>query len=210
MRMHLSVVAIVLSGCSGHLTDAPSPDDSVRVHGDYIDPWTVLERERREGPPRYTSRVHGCTKMRYATIGNVLASRGVAIGIPDPAPLSAAQLYRDGAATLGAPNLAARVRETLELGVATSSKLFDLFVQAAPEIIAQMPTRPECQVGGVGVELFDAANRCVARGITCLIGMPATAEHVAMCDHTVSRAETVEIGKQLAVAVLAAAAHTCE
>jgi len=34
--------------------------------------------------------------------------------------------------------------------------------------------------------------------------------HVDLCDQTVARADDVEHGKQLAVAVLAAAAHTCE
>jgi hypothetical protein len=207
-RVLLSLVVVLAAGCSGELTDMAAPDDSVRAHGDYIDPSTVLERQRREGPPRYTSRVHGCVKMRYATIGNVMASRGVAVA--SDAPMSAGFLYRNAAATLGAPNLPARVRETIELGVATTSKLFDLFVQAAPEIIAQMPMRPECQVGGVGARLFDAQDRCVADGVACLIGMPATADHLALCDSIVRRAATVESGKQLAVAVLAAAAHTCE
>ena len=62
----------------------------------------------------------------------------------------------------------------------------------------------------MGAQLFDAANQCLADGITCLIGVPATAAHVAICNQTVARADDIESGKRLAVAVLAAAAHTCE
>ena len=98
------------------------------------------------------------------------------------------------------------MRETIDIGLATTAKLFDIFVQAAPEIIANMPARAECG----GVQLFDASDHCVARGISCLIGVPATAQHVAICNETITRAADVDSGKRLAVAVLAAAAHTCE
>src|ERR1044071_3400988 len=45
-------------------------------------------------------------------------------------------------------------------------------------------------------------------GVTCLIGVPATPAHLEICNQTVSDAADVEAGKRLAVAVLAAAAHT--
>jgi hypothetical protein len=64
--------------------------------------------------------------------------------------------------------------------------------------------------GGVGAQLFDAQDKCVAAGITCLTGMPATQLHVDLCNQTIQRAGDVALGKRLAVAVLAAAAHTCE
>jgi hypothetical protein len=168
------------------------------------DPWPVLDREQREGPPRYASRVHSCSKLRYRTLGNVLASRGVNIAGSDP--LSAGSIYTNNAPGLGAPAYAQRVRENVEVGLATQAKIFDIFVQAAPEIIASMPSRPECG----GAVLFDASNKCQKRGISCLLGLPATQTHVDLCDQTVARAADVEHGKQLAVAVLAAAAHTCE
>ena len=167
-------------------------------------PYEELERLAREGPPRYASRVHGCAKLRYLTLGNVLASRGVALAAAGET--SAGRIYATGRAALGAPNYAARVRENVELGLATTSKLFDVFVQAAPEIIAAMPTLPACG----GVALFDAAGRCNADGVSCLLGVPATPTHLQVCDQTVARAADVESGRRLAVAVLAAAAHTCE
>ena len=184
--------ASVAAACTGEIT------------GDLANPYEELDRLQREGPPRYSSRVHGCTKVRYLTLGNVLASRGVALAATGEG--SAGQLYRDGRSALGAPSYAELTRETIELGIATTSKMFDIFVQAAPEIIASMPGRPECG----GAALFDATGRCTADGVSCLIGVPATPTHLQICDQTVARAADVERGQRLAVAVLAAAAHTCE
>jgi len=172
------------------------------------DPFAELDRLQREGPPRYASRVHSCAKIRYRTLGNVLASRGVDLAATSE--LAAGNLYAQGPTALGAPSYAARVRENIDLGLATTAKMFDLYVQAAPEIIAKLPSRPECQVNGTGAQLFDAANHCLADGVSCLIGVPATATHLEVCNETISRAADVESGKRLAVAVLAAAAHTCE
>jgi hypothetical protein len=200
--MHaLRVLALipVLAGCTDQVEGwtMPAPD-----------PFAELERLQREGPPRYASRVHGCPKTRYRTLGNLLASRGV--DLTATGELSAGRLYAQGAQALGGPSYAARVRENIDLGLSTTARLFDIYVQAAPEIIQNLPSRPECQIGGVGARLFDAANHCVADGVTCLIGVPATPAHLETCNQTVSDAADVEAGKRLAVAVLAAAAHTCE
>jgi hypothetical protein len=88
--------------------------------------------------------------------------------------------------------------------------MFDIFVQSAPEIIANLPDRDECTVGGVGARMFNEAGQCSANGITCLIGVPATAGHIELCNEIVNRATTPEKGRVIAVAALAAAAHTCE
>jgi hypothetical protein len=204
MTKHLFILAL-LASCT---TDVDGTNAADQQNDATSDPWPQLDRQEREGPPRYTSRVHSCSKMRYATLGNVLTSRGVNITASDP--LSAGFIYTNNMPGLGGPNYLQRVRENVELGLATESKIFDIFVQAAPEIIAKMATRAECQKNGTGVTLFDASNKCQLDGISCLMGMPATQTHVDLCNLTVSRADTVEQGKQLAVAVLAAAAHTCE
>ncbi|HEX5059532.1 MAG TPA: hypothetical protein VFV99_09240 [Kofleriaceae bacterium] len=197
------LLGVLLAACT---TDAEIDDPSYTGHAQ--DPWVELECVQREGPPRYASRVHGCPKMRVLTTGNVLASRGVNLAAADD--LSAGKIYRTSAAALGAPNYAARIRENVDLGVATASKLFDIYVQAAPEIITNLPNRPECQKNGAPAQLFDSSNRCVAAGFSCLMGVPATAQHLAICNETVKRAADVESGKRMAVALLAAAAHTCE
>jgi hypothetical protein len=173
-----------------------------------IDPFELLERLRREGPARYAARVHSCPKMKYDTMGALLASRGV--NLASTTAQSAGRMWRESDQALGAPNYAARQREARELSPATASKLFDIFVQAAPEIIAAMPTLAACQVSGVGVSMFNAENQCNADGIACLIGVPPTASHLELCNLTVQRASDVEKGKLIAVASLLAAAHTCE
>jgi len=216
----LGLLAAAAFGCAGEeltpIDDNPLPEgnasggeDNTYDHpGTNLDPFELLERLRQEGPPRYAARVHSCAKMKYDTIGTILASRGVNLG--NTVALSAGRLWRESDQALGAPNYAARQREARELSTATASKLFDIFVQAAPEIIAALPNRAECQVAGVGVTLFNAENQCNADGITCLLGVPATASHLELCNLTIQRASSVETGKLIAVASLLAAAHTCE
>jgi hypothetical protein len=213
-----ALALLALGACTDDMTQEPVPlpegntsggtDNSFEHPETNVDVWELLERARNEGPPRYASRVHKCPKMQYGTLGRVLTSRGVDIG--STAALSAGKLYRDGDQALGAPNYGARQREARELSTATASKMFDIYVQAAPEIIANLPNRDECKVAGVGARIFNDANQCTADGITCLIGVPATAAHIEMCNLTVSRASDVEKGKRIAVATLLAAAHTCE
>jgi hypothetical protein len=38
-------------------------------NGDYISPWELLDRLQKEGPPRYTFRVHLCAKVCYCMLG---------------------------------------------------------------------------------------------------------------------------------------------
>src|SRR5690606_27459609 len=42
-----------------------------------ISPWELLDRLQQEGPPSFTSRMHSCPKVRYATLGTVLTQIGV-------------------------------------------------------------------------------------------------------------------------------------
>jgi hypothetical protein len=220
--IHTSIgfLAVALLGaCAEETSTPPEPEElpeGSSVGGEdntfdhettQVDVWELLERLQKEGPPKYTARTHSCAKIRYATIGRILESRGVTMG---GGGTTAGGLYAAGEQALGAPNYAARVRENVELTTAGASRLFDIFVAAAPEIIANMPNRPECQIGGVGVTMFGESNQCNADGISCLLGVPATASHLEVCNLTVQRATDPELGKQMAVAVLAAAGHTCE
>lgn len=175
---------------------------------DGISPWELVDRLAKEGPPRYTSKVHSCPKVRYATLGNIL--RSVGVNTANTTALSAGQLYTQGSSALGAPNFENRIRENIGVATSGASREFDIFAAAAPEIITAIPTLTRCQVAGAPAVLFDAANVCQASGITCLIGVPATQAHIDICNASVTGATTVDIGKRLAVAVLMAAAHTCE
>jgi hypothetical protein len=215
----LGILTAAAFGCAGEeLTPDENPlpegnasggEENTYDHpGTNIDPFELLERLRTEGPARYSARVHSCPKMRYDTMGSILASRGV--NLANTTAMSAGRLWRESDQALGAPNFAARQREARELSTATASKLFDIFAQAAPEIIAAMPNRAECTVAGVGTEMFNASNQCTTDGIACLLGVPATPSHLELCNLSIQNASDVDKGKLIAVASLLAAAHTCE
>jgi len=180
----------------------PQSIDNVRT----ADAREVLERMEEEGPPAYRARVHGCRKMRYATVGRMLRDLGVDTAAMD----GAGPMYRAADQALGAPNYGARISETTELTTASASRLFDLLVVAAPEIIENVENEERCQIGGRGVEIFDADGACTEAGLTCLLGQPASSEHIALCDLMVDRASTPETGRVVAVASVLAAAATCE
>jgi len=173
-----------------------------------FNPFDLLDRLAKEGPPRFTARVHSCPKVRYRTFGNVLTSLGV--NVADATALSAGQLYSSGYNAMGGPNYAVRIRENLNITTSSASREFDIFAAAADQIVTAMPTLARCQVGGVGANMFDASNACLADGIQCLTGQPATVAHIEFCNITVSSASDVATGKRIAVAALLAAAYTCE
>lgn len=176
---------------------------------DGADPFQVLARIQAEGPPEVSSRMHSCQKMKYATLGTVLTQLGVSL-TKTATPPAAGQLYKAGAQAMGAPNYAARIREAIELSTAGATKLFDIFVQAALEVIAAMPTLTQCQKAGAATQMFDAQGKCTMDGITCLKGAPATADEVALCNQVLTEASSATIGKTIAVASILASAHTCE
>lgn len=188
--------------------DTSGGEDNTFDHPGGPDIWDYLERLAEEGPPAFSSRMHSCPKMTYERIGNILQSRGVDINAQGD--LSAGFLWRNGGPALGAPKLDVRSRESTEITTAAAAKLFDIFAQAAPEIIVAMPTLEACTIDGVGTEMFTAEGQCTIDGITCLTGTPATASHLELCNEMVTRASTTVKGQEIAVAALAAAAHTCE
>ena len=169
-------------------------------------PWDILDRLTTEGPPTYTSHVHSCPKVRVRTLGNIMSDLG--INPANTTNLSAGQLYTSGTNALGAPNYANRIRENISITTSGASREFDIFAAAADEVINAFAnnTLARCP----GATLFDANNVCQPTGITCLLGVPATASHLDLCNKTVTSASTVTQGKRLAVAAMLAAAYTCE
>jgi hypothetical protein len=174
-----------------------------------VDPFEVLGRIQQEGPPEVSSRLHSCQKMKYATLGNVLTAFGVNMGA-QATPPSAGQLYQGGAQAMGAPNYGARVAETILLTTAGATKLFDIFTQAAAEIIAALPNQPQCQVAGQGTQIFDSSGKCTLAGLTCLQGAPASQAQVDLCNQVIGQASSQQIGQTIAVATILSAQHSCE
>jgi hypothetical protein len=191
------------SGTSGTDTNTFDHDNNG------ISVWDLIDRLTKEGPPSFSSQMHGCTKPTYASLKNVLTSVG--INAANTAALSAGQLYTSGAASMGAPNYSARVRENMAVTTSGASREFDIFAAGASEVITNLPNLARCKdASGAAAVLFDASGQCQASGITCIIGVPATPDHIALCNTAVAKASTPDIGKRMAVAAMLAAAYTCE
>jgi len=211
--------SVLASACTDDLTPINNPPPAGSTSGDQsttfdhdnsgISPWELLDRLTQEGPPKYTSHMHSCAKVRYKTLGNVLTSLGV--NAANTTALSAGDLYTNGFNALGGPNYANRIRENIGITTSGASREFDIFAAASDEIIAafgnpQSALMTRCP----GAVLFDANNTCQPSGITCLIGTPATSSHLDFCNKTITSASDVPTGERLAVAAMLAAAYTCE
>jgi hypothetical protein len=175
---------------------------------DGISPWDLVDRLAKEGPPKFTSHVHSCPKVRFKTLGAILTSVGVNVNAAGA--LTAGGLYRSGGNAMGAPNYANRIRENIGISTSGASREFDIFAAAADEIIAAVPTLARCQTAGTPAVLFNSSDQCDPSGISCIIGVPADLAHVELCNLTVSHASDIPTGKRLAVATMMAAAYTCE
>jgi hypothetical protein len=222
-----ALVALGTAACDEPSDDAPSnmPPVGGTTGGEgttfnhdnsAVNVYDYVDRLSKEGPVSFTSHMHGCFKLRYSTLGTVLTSLGV--DLTRTTYPSAGALYRDSAAALGAPDLANGVRENRAITTAAAARMFDIFLAAADEIVSGLPSLQRCKVGGMGVQLFDSDDRCLtegvacclADGVSCLIGVSAQPAHVVQCTETVHGATSLANGKQIAVAVLLAAAYTCE
>ena len=224
-------LAATLTACAGgdimnSKTTAPSADDTtpttvVLTSGgvsntfnhddDQRDPFELLAERQAEGTPAVATRMHSCHKLSYATLGRVLTSRGVDLAKKGTAGApSAGELYAGGAQALGAPNYVSRTPEPAEATTAGATKMMDIFMSAAPEIITAMPSLKSCEIAGVPAQMFDSSGYCTQQGISCLMGAPATQQHVALCKQLIDSASSPEVGQRIAVAAIMAATHTCE
>ena len=191
-----------------------NPDNTFDHDNEGKSPWEVIAEQQAAGPSRFQARMHGCVKIRYSTVGNLLRSHGVVF--PGGAN-SAGALYTSGANSMGAPSYASRVRENLLPSTAGMSRLFDIFSSASVDIIAGFANIEACKVAGVSPPLFDNAGAsCNPEAFKCLMGLPASPEHLDICNKTIAGAKNAAgnpdqaIGQRLAVAVMLSAAHTCE
>ena len=156
--------------------------------------------------PEVTSRLHGCGKMSIGSVGQLLQSRGLTgRGQRPNGVLSGMAIFQQGdtASTLGAANYNGRVPEAPFASTSAASKLFDIFTMASYDAVVETWSAPACP----GVKLLEA-GKLTKDGISCLIGKPATDEHVAIANEAVANNPTD--GAKLAIAALLAAAHTCQ
>lgn len=178
------------------------------------DPFEILKERAEEGPPNIRTRLHSCTKLPYTTLGEFLTSRGV--NMKSAVAKSAGQLYQAGGDAMGVAKFDAREGERYFHTTAGATKLFDIFVQAAPEIIANIgdPAKaPACTVNGQNKPMFDAADgSCVRDTLSCLIGRAATTDDLILCDLMLAQAnaQNLTTKQNITVAAFLSAAYTCE
>lgn len=168
-----------------------------------VDPGQV----RAVGSPEVTSRLHGCGKLTVASIGEMLASRGLTGNGQRPQNAPSGKAIFDGAdtaAALGAANYGGRVPEAPFASTSAVAKMFDIFTMASYDVIAADWTAPACP----DVKVIGADGKFTKDGISCLIGKPATEEHVAIANDAIAKNPTD--GAKIAISALLAAAHTCQ
>lgn len=197
-------------------TSSDDPDNTFEhptdLDGTARDPFDILQQRAEEGPPEVRTRLHSCQKVTVTSLRNILVGLGVDLE-RESNPPSAGQLLAGGGNALGASNYGARASEALVWTAAGAAKTFDIFVQAAPEIIANLPNQPLCQIGGVGPQVFDGEAddlTCNRDALSCMMGVAATDEHVAICNSALKSSTDAEKGKAIAVATVLSAAHSCE
>ena len=159
------------------------------------------------GSPEVTSRLHSCGKLTVKSLGDVLASRGLAGGGTRPAgALSGQAIFAQGASApaLGAANYNGRVPEAAFASTSAMAKMFDIFTMASYDAIAPTWTAPACP----GVKVLGADGKFTQDGLTCLMGKPARAEHLAIANDAIVKNPTD--GAKIAIAALLSAAHTCQ
>jgi hypothetical protein len=207
----------------GTLTSSNDPGDTYDHFNDpgadgNVDPFAILKQRAEEGPPEIRTRMHSCTKVAYASLGNFLSSLGVDLTKTSTGtgPQPAGQLYTQGGDAYGVAKFDAREGETYFHTTASATKLFDIFVQAAPEIIANIAKQPACMVNGAGKPMFDSVTgKCVFESLSCIMGRPATANDLTLCDLLLAQATPgdaadLTLKQNLTVAVFLSAANTCE
>jgi hypothetical protein len=162
---------------------------------------------RAVGSPEVTSRLHSCGKLTVNSIRQLLDSRGLSGGGQRPNGIpSGRDIFNrgDSAAALGGPNYNGRVPEAPFASTAAVSKMFDIYAMAAYDAVSPDWSSTACP----GVKVIGADGKFTKDGISCLIGKPASEEHLALANDAITK--NPADGAKIAVAALLAAAHTCQ
>lgn len=156
-----------------------------------------------------------CPNPPCIQVGNNQGNQGMCVA----APATPGLLYQSAADAFSFPKVDSRRGEKDGHTTASAMRLFDIFVQAAPQIIANIEDpqlAPACVLNGQTHPMFDPVDgSCVEESVSCLIGYPATDEHLLLCDLVVDKADPndpqdLTIKRHIAVASLLSAAHSCE
>jgi len=176
------------------------------------DPNQQKAEDEQVGSEEVVARLHACSKITYAALGNILVGRGV--NMSSSGTNSTATLYKGGGSALGIANYSGRVPEMIIPSTAALSKEFDIFIAAALEIQADIKAGKITTTACPSTTIIDSTGKFTQDGLTCLMGKPATADHLSIANDAVSQATsqglTTDQGQQIAIAAVLEAAHTCE
>lgn len=176
------------------------------------DPNSVHAEQAQVGSAEVVARLHSCSKITYSAMGNILKNHGVNTG--STTTNSAGLLYKGGASALGVANYGGRVPEMIIPSTAALSKEFDIMVAASIEIQAAAKAGTLNMTACTGTQLLDSSGNFTKDGLSCLMGKPATADHISIANDAITQAVsqglTKDQGQQIAIASILEAAHTCE
>lgn len=189
-----------------HMQDPNTGDNGIS------DPNSVHAEQAQVGSAEVIARLHSCSKITYSAMGNILKNHGVNTG--STTKDSAGLLYKGGASALGVANYGGRVPEMIIPSTAALSKEFDIMVAASVEIQAAAKAGTLNMTACPGTQLLDTSGNFTKDGLSCLMGKPATADHLTIANDAISQATsqglTKDQGQQIAIASILEAAHTCE
>lgn len=155
-----------------------------------------------------------CPDPPCVAVGNESPNPGVCVA----EPATPGFLYQTASDAFSMPKPDSRRGEKDGHSTASAMRLFDIFIQAAPQIIANIDdpqAAPACVLGGETFPMFNPDGSCVRESVSCLIGSPATDTHIELCNLMVDEADPndpadVQNKRIIAVATLLSAAHSCE
>ena len=189
-----------------HFQDPNTGDNGIS------DPNQVHADDAKVGSAEVVARLHSCSKITYSGLGNILANHGVNTG--STAQNSAGLLYKGGSSALGVANYGGRVAEMIIPSTAALSKQFDIMVAASQEIQAAAKGGTLKMTACPSTQLIDSSGNFTKDGLSCLMGKPATADHLSIANDAITQATaqglTKDQGQQIAIASILEAAHTCE
>jgi len=189
-----------------HMQDPNTGDNGIS------DPNSVHAEQAQVGSAEVIARLHSCSKITYSAMGNILKNHGVNTG--STTANSAGLLYKGGASALGVANYGGRVPEMIIPSTAALSKEFDIMVAAAREIQAAAKAGTLSMTACPSTQLLDTSGNFTKDGLSCLMGKPATPDHLSIANDAILQATsqglTQDQGQQIAIASILEAAHTCE
>jgi hypothetical protein len=189
-----------------HMQDPSTGDNGLS------DPNAVQAEDQQVGSAEVVARLHSCSKITYSALGNILKNHGV--NVASKTANSAGVLYTGGSSALGVANYSGRVAEMIIPSTAALSKEFDILVAASIEIQTALKAATLNMTACPGTQLTDSSGNFTKDGLSCLMGKPATADHISIANDAITQATsqglTKDQGQQIAIAAILEAAQTCE